>query len=452
MRHLVISFMFVCAIYNASCQTPHRINRDVEIDGYLYPKPQPSLPIIGHPGQLENFNDTLWIYYSNAWQSLMPVAEGYTINVSDTLQDIYLINSMKFVGSGYIKRYSSSAIELSPNGADSSYIRFSQNYTIGTTLSGLQTLWFGKNGDPYFPYQDYMRAFTDDTIPNHSDASSTALSIAGIRKLINRAIQTAAPNFTLAINQIPYATSANHIGGTENLKWQPGTSTLEISSGVAQMNISSSILGITTSNLERTRLAPGYNGTASNYLFTSTIARTTGSHTEFIDAGKSLFRIWRDSLVAEVPIAVKGGIKGDITATKLAGHAGQIVSVDADGKLVILKQRKQFAIICTTTQDATTLTSIYAPIGADYNGWNLIRVEVIYGAAQGTAIPVVNISRYRGTTEAIMTSTGGNFTTNATINTANDDVATGDRVCAKWVWGSGIVATGFSVLLTWEKP
>lgn len=86
-------------------------------------------------------------------------------------------------------------------------------------------------------------------------------------------------------------------------------------------------------------------------------------------------------------------------------------------------------------------------------GYDLVQVEAYPGNSTGTMTPSINIYRNRGGTEVAMTSAGANFTTVATINTSNDDVAQGDRLEARWtLTGTKPAPDGMMVNLIFKKP
>lgn len=109
-------------------------------------------------------------------------------------------------------------------------------------------------------------------------------------------------------------------------------------------------------------------------------------------------------------------------------------------------------VICSDTFLVASGTTDYLLlIGQALTGKNLTRVEAFYITSQGDKVPTVNVYRNRSSVEQTMTSTGANFTTNATINGSYDDVVTGDRIRIGWILGSGTTAPdGMAVQLTFK--
>lgn len=142
-----------------------------------------------------------------------------------------------------------------------------------------------------------------------------------------------------------------------------------------------------------------------------------------------------------------GTIKGSIDSGLVAIGAG-VDSITGG----YLNQTVQ--ITCTYESSSTTpdSTGYILSIGSNLAGYNLVDMEAFYSNSQGTAVPTIHAWRDRSGTRVAMTSTGANFTTDATIDTSNDDVAKGDRVQIRWTLGSGTPPDGFSVQLTFQKP
>lgn len=133
----------------------------------------------------------------------------------------------------------------------------------------------------------------------------------------------------------------------------------------------------------------------------------------------------------------------------------RIVGLSKTGKLKSIKLPTGIQIEVSSAALTTGGESGYIfAIPEQLAGMNLIKMEAYPGEVTGdqTALAVTCYRRRSGT-EVSMTSTGASFSTNAVINTSNDDVARGDQLEFRWTFSGGSTApTGLIVQLTFQKP
>jgi hypothetical protein len=164
---------------------------------------------------------------------------------------------------------------------------------------------------------------------------------------------------------------------------------------------------------------------------------------------------------ADTSFAVKktGGtniftVVGDSVYLKqYTGESNILLTVTSTG--AIKRANPPISIVYTATDTiaaSSGSTPYQYPITSALDGYTLIGAELYYANSQGDRVPTVTVWRNRGGVEANMTSVGANFTTDADINEANDDVIRGDRIKLVWTLGTGTTAPyGLLVNLTFQK-
>jgi hypothetical protein len=144
--------------------------------GSILLESQPALPAASGPIGFVSYNDTLWTNYGGAWNPFGSFGAG---TISDTLTNIYLLQSMKFVDGGYIITNGATGIRIHPSGDPSQYITIIQNENTGTSITGVDNLQFsaltGINSDP-------MQGFRDDAT-EATDEDKVTLSARAIREI-----------------------------------------------------------------------------------------------------------------------------------------------------------------------------------------------------------------------------------------------------------------------------
>jgi hypothetical protein len=196
----------------------------------------------------------------------------------------------------------------------------------------------------------------------------------------------------------------------------------------------------------------------------STQADTLTSHNTRILANKSAIAAKQDSIDAHTDSlqshntrinALDAWVTDSIAkhTDTLQSHNARILDLETNGVTAVSTICLQY--ICTTDTTSTTPNSSGYFIGIydNLNGYNLVKVELLYANSQGDMALSVNVWRNRGGTEVAMTSTGASFVADATIDTANDDVAANDRLEMRWTYTGGTTAAdGFMVMLTFQEP
>lgn len=126
--------------------------------------------------------------------------------------------------------------------------------------------------------------------------------------------------------------------------------------------------------------------------------------------------------------------------------------------------RSNVGIVLFGTETAVTVLAIGTddlpsfPVPASMDGWELIDVLVVVTDKGVTGTTTVNANRRRAGANVAMLSTGVTlgdewFAKDGTVNTSNDDLATGDEI-TPYVTGihSGTAPNGLFVIYTFEQP
>lgn len=143
-----------------------------------------------------------------------------------------------------------------------------------------------------------------------------------------------------------------------------------------------------------------------------------------------------------------------VAPTATAGTNTQQLSTTAFVQAALASLPQGVQILVTNEELTSGGESDYIfTITDQLNSWNLYKVEAKPAMIAGDHTMSVNVYRKRSGTEVAMTSAGASFTTDATINTSNDDLLDGDQLEFRWTFSGGSTApTGLIVQLTFQKP
>lgn len=137
----------------------------------------------------------------------------------------------------------------------------------------------------------------------------------------------------------------------------------------------------------------------------------------------------------------------------LQSHNARLTTLETTGVSGVLTASIQYICTTDTTSTSPNSTGYFIGVYDNIDGMNLVKVEALYAGSQGDMVLAADVWRNRSGVEAKMTTTGASFTSDATINSDYDDIATGDRLEIRWTYTGGTTAAdGFMINLTFQEP